>query len=234
MTSSLQLRPNSSSQPSRWGARASLCGAPSPRRSRPRAKLANRSLTSPVTCPVLTPGDAERFLLQARTASPTVASTTMAFPAQDAFHRRVLPEEPATHPRLCRRAMSFRPAFTPARSRDPGLDLSGGAGSSPAARRPATCRSPTSAIETTREHDRRSPRTLPTPREVALAWSFFLQVALRSRRVAASGSAQPAERFTGQGPHEAFASSRHLRRRSLAFRSFAPTRSTRTLHVARS
>lgn len=104
------------------------------------------------------------------------------FPARDAFHRRVLPREPATHPRLGRRVMSFRPAFTPARSRVPRLDHSCGAGSSPAARRPATCRSPTSAIETTREHDRRSPRTLPTPREVALAWSSLWQVALRVLR----------------------------------------------------
>lgn len=156
------------------------------------------------------------------------------FPARDAFHRRVLPREPATHPRLGRRVMSFRPAFTPARSRVPRLDHSCGAGSSPAARRPATCRSPTSAIETTREHDRRSPRTLPTPREVALAWSSFGRWPCASLRVAAQGSAEPAECFTGQGPHEARASSRHLRRRSLAFRSFAPTRSTRTPHVARS
>lgn len=102
LTSSLQLRPDPPSRPSRKRARASLCGAPSPRRSRPRAELANRSLTSPVTCPVLTPGEAERFLLQARTASSAVASTTTVFPGPGRLPPTSAPEgarhSPATLP----------------------------------------------------------------------------------------------------------------------------------------
>jgi len=123
--------------------------------------------------------------------------------------------------------MSFRLAFTLVRSREPRLDPPTSAGCSPApiegpraARRLLQSNRPASTTD-------RTVRALPTPRKVALAWSScgrWRRVEAAFPRVLVRG--QP--RFHGPGAAEACASARLLRRRSLAFRSFAPTRSTRT------
>jgi len=67
--------------------------------------------------------------------------------------------------------MSFRHAFTPARSREPKLDPSRAAGCSPASLEGPRAARRLLQTKRAREHDRRTVRTLPTPREVALAWS---------------------------------------------------------------
>lgn len=125
-------------------------------------------------------------------ARPTVTSLTAGAPntCQDRLpppsrRRRWLPRPEAPSIDECSRegarhsppasppfAMSFRPAFTSTRSRVSRLDRSRARGCSPRDASTATCRSPTSAIETTREHDRRTVRALPTLREVALSPSY--------------------------------------------------------------
>lgn len=106
----------------------------------------------------------------ARTAPPALASTSAASSARGAFRRRVLLLTGARHP-----FGSFAAARWASGARSP-LSLARGGLDPRCVRRlftrtapEATCRSTTSAIETTREHDRRTVRTLRTRREVALA-----------------------------------------------------------------
>jgi len=127
--------------------------------------------------------------------------------------------------RRCHRAPSFRLAFTSARSRDKEARPSRIPGSSPGMRREATRRSPTSAIETAREHAPRDcsnpacavrgrPRTELSPSgwQVAPLWPRAFREAVRAR---------PTEVSWVRG-RRGFASMRLLRRRSLAFPELFP------------
>jgi hypothetical protein len=172
LTAWLQLQSQFATEvPMQMGSCFAVREAPSPRRCRPRAKLAKRFSDALVVFPFVDAARERRLLEETRTAFPTPASTVMDSTAQSAFRLRVPREGLSLIRRLCRRVVSFRLAFTPARSREPGLDPSSTASSSLVMGREATCRSSTSAIKTARKHDRGTVRTLPTPREVAFAWS---------------------------------------------------------------
>jgi len=95
--------------------------------------------------------------------------------------------------------MSFRLAFTPVRSREPRLDHPKSTGCSPAplegpraARRLLQSKRPASTTD-------RTVRALPTPREVAFAWSILWQVARRRGRVSTGSRALPTEISRARG-----------------------------------
>jgi len=98
-------------------------------RERDRRK---RPLTLPVAPRRTRRAEAQRLLRGTRTASTTSASTLAAFPAQSAFHRRVLnrplsrPPSPPPIARLCRRAPASDAASPPRCSRAGGLDSNHG------------------------------------------------------------------------------------------------------------
>lgn len=164
--------------------------ASSPRRSRPRARLTNRSLTPPVAASThvearlaerasrssLFPGRASAkvrtvILELARAVPPALASTSAASSARGAFHRRVLLVRGARHPfasfAAARWASGPRSPLSLARGearpevRTPVVHLRRAEGPR-AARRLLQSKRPASTTE-------RAARTLLTRREVALA-----------------------------------------------------------------
>lgn len=230
--------------------------ASSPRRSRPRARLTNRSLTPPVAASThvearpaerasrssLFPGRASAkvrtvILELARAVPPALASTSAASSARGAFHRRVLLVRGARHP-----FASFAAARWASGPRSP-LSLARGE-ARPEVRTPvvhlrprrgATCRPPTSAIETTREHDRTSCSNPAHPTRGRPRAELFLQVAsARGRPLSQRVSGVANRGFMGQGPQMLAHRAASSERRSLAFEALPqPDRLGHLLSLAR-